>query len=426
MARDFPPTSQRLDELRLMGDPEADDFVREHFKPETVRPLMEALVERREVARYDVFRLSEDEPQDIAINLQDLFDDTAATMPDVTENDIEIAQDLFSQYGPEILMILGCYCLPAAYSARKGVQVLATTKFLRLEPDRRLAETAQIIVDVMSEGLALGEGGREAAERTRLIHAAIRRLVSEDPNFDATEVGVPINQEDLAATLMTFSYLVLDGLDKMNMRVTPRQQEAYIDTWRQLGRLLGVEEELLPDDFAEAERLTETIQERQIKASPEGIQLLNILIKTLEAKTFDGLPSVMMRLFLPADVADGMEVPRNALPLIPDWAVHWMIKTVGYVDSWFLGILGKRSMILRDVSLDLLEGVMGWQLSNRGSKPKFVLPDSLDWYQERDGQKREKASRILLDTALAGAKQGADARRKRAKTRDRRKEQTGG
>ena len=59
MARDFPPTDKRLDELRLMGDAEADDFVREHFKQETVRQLMEALVERREVARYDVFRLSE-------------------------------------------------------------------------------------------------------------------------------------------------------------------------------------------------------------------------------------------------------------------------------------------------------------------------------------------------------------------------------
>ena len=118
--------------------------------------------ERREVARYDVFRLSEDEPQDIAINLQDLFDDTAATMPDVTQKDIEIAQDLFSQYGPEILMILGCYCLPAAYSAKKGVQVLATTRFLQLEPDRRLAETAQIIVDVMSGGLGPGNHGEGA------------------------------------------------------------------------------------------------------------------------------------------------------------------------------------------------------------------------------------------------------------------------
>jgi hypothetical protein len=69
---------------------------------------------------------------------------------------------------------------------------------------------------------------------------------------------------------------------------------------------------------------------------------------------------------------------------------------------------------------------MGWQLSNRGSKPEFVLPESLDWYQERDGQNRGKASRILLDTALAGPKQGSDARKKRAETREQRKAQTSG
>ncbi len=426
MARDFPPTDERLDELRLMGDPEADDFVEEHFEAEKIRALMKCLVERREVARYDIFRLSEEEPQDTAIDLQDLFDDTAATMPDVTDKDIEIAQDLFSQYGPEILVILGCYCLPAAYSASKGVQVLATTKFLELDPDRRLAETAQMIVDVMSEGLGLGEGGREAAERTRLIHAAIRRLVSEDPNFDGADVGVPINQEDLAATLMTFSYLVLDGLDKMNMRVTPLQQEAYIDTWRRLGRLLGVEEELLPDDFAQAKQLTEAIQYRQVKASPKGIKLLCILTDTLEAKTLPGLPSVMMRLFLPRDVADAMKVERNGLPFIPDWVVHGLIRTVGSVDRWFLGILGRRSMILRDVSLDLLDGVIAWQKTDRGSKEEFVLPDSLDWYAERDGQKRDKVSRILLDTTLVGARDGIDARRRRTVSRKKKREETSG
>ena len=85
----------------------------------------------------------------------------AERMPGVTDDDIRIGQDLFEMYGPEILMILGCYSLPAAYSAKKGVLVLATTKFLELEPDRRLAETSQIIMDVMTEGLGEGKGGRE-------------------------------------------------------------------------------------------------------------------------------------------------------------------------------------------------------------------------------------------------------------------------
>jgi len=414
MARDFPPSNERLDELRLIGDEEADVYVRDYFEFGTVRELMKALTERRELATDDVFHLSSEPDRVAEVDLTRILDSTAATMPDVTKQDIDVAQDLFSEYGPEILMILGCYSLPAAYAAEKGVQVLAVTEFLELQTERRLFETAQVIVDVMSEGLGVGEGGRQAAERTRLIHAAIRRLILEDDDFDSSDIGMPINQEDLAATLMTFSTLTLDGLDKMNMRVTPRQQEAYIDTWRQLGRLLGIKEELLPDNLAEAKKLTEVIKARQIRASEQGIALLDALTTILDQKTITGLPSVMMRLFLDKDVANAMKIEPNALRPIPNWVVHSLVRTAGYVDSWLLGVLGRRSMILRDVSLELLDSIMSWQ-DLKGSKPKFVLPESLDWYKDRTEQKRERLSRMVLDTALTGGPRKGSAVRKARK-----------
>jgi hypothetical protein len=294
---------------------------------------------------------------------------------------------------------------------------LATTKFLELEPDRRLAETSQIIMDVMTEGLGEGKGGREAAERTRLIHAAIRRLLVEDPDFDTETLGVPINQEDLAATLMTFSYLVLEGLGKMNMRVTDEQAQAFIDTWRQVGCLLGIESGLLPQNVEEAEQLTRAIQNRQVAPSPHGIELLRILRSALAEKTLPGLPSAMMRLFMPAGVADAMEIPRNKMwPPVPDWAIHQLVRAAGTIDGVILARLGRRSLILRDVSLDLLEQVMGWQDSEKGSKERFEIPDSIDWWEQRDAEGRGKVSRILLDTALAGPR-GALAARANRKAR---------
>ncbi len=417
MARKWPPTNAELDAWRQVGDPEADRFVADHFKKESMRPLMAALVKQKNVARTDLAELAIDENEQAEASLQELLDAMAERMPGVTDEDIRIGQDLFEMYGPEILMILGCYSLPAAYSAKKGVQVLATTKFLELEPDRRLAETSQIIMDVMTEGLGEGKGGREAAERTRLIHAAIRRLLVEDPDFDTETLGVPINQEDLAATLMTFSYLVLEGLGKMNMRVTDEQAQAFIDTWRQVGCLLGIESGLLPQNLEEAEQLTRAIQNRQVAPSPRGIELLSILRNALAEKTLPGLPSAMMRLFMPAGVADAMEIPRNKMwPPVPDWAIHQLVRAAGTIDSVILARLGRRSLILRDVSLDLLEPVMGWQDSEKGSKERFEIPDSIDWWEQRDAEGRGKVSRILLDTALARPR-GARAARARRKAR---------
>ncbi len=417
MARKWPPTNAELDAWRQVGDPEADRFVADHFKKESMRPLMAALVKQKNVAKTDLGELAIDENEQAEASLQELLDAMAERMPGVTDEDIRIGQDLFEMYGPEILMILGCYSLPAAYSAKKGVQVLATTKFLELEPDRRLAETSQIIMDVMTEGLGEGKGGREAAERTRLIHAAIRRLLVEDPDFDTETLGVPINQEDLAATLMTFSYLVLEGLGKMNMRVTDEQAQAYIDTWRQVGCLLGIESGLLPQNVGEAEQLTRAIQNRQVAPSPRGIELLSILRNALAEKTLPGLPSAMMRLFMPAGVADAMEIPRNEMwPPVPDWAIHQLVRAAGTIDSVILARLGRRSLILRDVSLDLLEQVMGWQDSEKGSKERFEIPDSIDWWEQRDAERRGKVSRILLDPAMAGPR-GARAARANRKAR---------
>ncbi len=413
MARKWPPTDAELDAWRQVGDPEADRFVADHFKKESMRPLMAALVKQKNVARTELAELAIDADEEADASLRELLKAMAERMPGVTDEDIQIGQDLFRMYGPEILMILGCYSLPAAYSAKKGVQVLATTKFLELEPDRRLAETSQIIMDVMTEGLGEGKGGREAAERTRLIHAAIRRLLVEDPDFDTETLGVPINQEDLAATLMTFSYLVLEGLNKMNMRVTDEQAQAYIDTWRQVGCLLGIESGLLPQNLEEAEQLTRAIQNRQVAPSPHGIQLLTILRNALAEKTLPGLPSAMMRLFMPTDVADAMEIPRNMMWPVPDWAIHQLVRTAGTIDSVILSRLGRHSLILRDVSLDLLEQVMGWQDSEKGSKERFEIPDSIDWWEQRDAEKRGKVSRVLLDTALAGPRGARKARANR-------------
>ena len=54
------------------------------------------------------------------------------------------------------------------------------------------------------------------------MHAAVRHLVRSSPRYDP-EWGTPVNQEDLAGTLMTFSIVVLDALEQARHELqTPR------------------------------------------------------------------------------------------------------------------------------------------------------------------------------------------------------------
>src|SRR5439155_16091528 len=111
-------------------------------------------------------------------------------------------ENVFAAYGPEILMVLGLYAIPAAYAARRGVQVLHRTAYFQRRPMRRVWETTQFVVDVMSGGGLGPDGlGLRTAQKVRLMHAAIRHFLLNDRDrpWDQAELGIPINQEDLAA-----------------------------------------------------------------------------------------------------------------------------------------------------------------------------------------------------------------------------------
>ena len=59
--------------------------------------------------------------------------------------------------------------------------------------------------------------------------------------------GQPVNQEDLAYTLLTFAYLIPYGLERWGCRWTLAEKEAFLHLWKTAGYLLGVHPTLLTD-----------------------------------------------------------------------------------------------------------------------------------------------------------------------------------
>ncbi len=74
----------------------------------------------------------------------------------------------------------------------------------------------------------------------------------------------------MAGTLLSFSYLALDGLRRLGYRLADEDTEAYLHCWIVVSHIMGIRPELLPADFADAAALSGRIAERHFAACDEG------------------------------------------------------------------------------------------------------------------------------------------------------------
>ncbi len=194
----------------------------------------------------------------------------------------------------------------------------------RLDTDarRRVMETGQFLMDVLDRRRARRNGkGRRTIQRVRLMHAAVRHLIKarneKTPGMWHPEWGTPINQEDLAGTLLTFSYVVAEPMPRLGVRVSAKDVDAYLHLWNVIGHLMGVRDELLVRDVADATALVDTIRRRQFKASPEGQELTSALLDLLDELTplhrFDDTIPPLIRHLIGDETADLLLVPKSDL-----------------------------------------------------------------------------------------------------------------
>jgi hypothetical protein len=205
---------------------------------------------------------------------------------------IQRGMDVFILYAPVAGQALFYLSLVPGFSIPKIAKVLQQTRYLAppstaQQVKNRLMDTggflANVVVTVMddpqqpcrssssssSSSWTLRPGGRgwNMALQVRLLHAKVRRSIlkkkrkchesqqqqhqqqhhyhrgssSSDHLWDVKEYGVPINQEDMAATLLAFSVNVLMGIEFVAGRpLSMENQRDYLALWRYIGWLLGV------------------------------------------------------------------------------------------------------------------------------------------------------------------------------------------
>lgn len=306
-----PPDDALLDQMRGAADPLADEALAEVFGSGARGGGQQ--VDRINALLRDVTLNDEPLPADLPPLLRRYFAETAELPAWADLERIERGNDLLGRYVPQILIALYCGSLPSCYAARKGVQVLYLSKRMHQTTYRRILETAQFILDVLDEG-GLGPGGlgRRSAQKVRLLHGAIRYHLRRHGQWDP-EWDVPINQEDMLGTLLTFSVAVPEGLARLGVDLTDDERDSYFHTFRVVGHLLGVDPRLNVERYEDGLALARRIAQRHHAPSTAGrvltADLLAFLAEVLPGTLIDGMPATLIRHVSGDQVADLLGVP---------------------------------------------------------------------------------------------------------------------
>jgi len=368
-----------LDDSRQRGDPLADELVQKIFangSVDRVNELMRTLVHNDDLVPA---ALPDEVEEYLATNL----------LPgDVDRGRIERAEEFFQVWGLQISMCLFCASLPSAYAAADGVKVLFETARLQTDARRRVFESGQFLMDVMKPGgLAPGGDGIRTIQRVRLMHAAVRQMILHDGTWDTQRWGVPINQEDLAGTMLSFSYVPVEPMARLGIEVSDSDIADYIYMWNIVAGMIGLRPELRPESPADATALVGAIRRRHYRSSPEGAAMTAALVELLEELTphlghrrrgparvrgLGRLVPVVMRHLIGDDTADLIAVPkaRSGFP------------------SWFAPLLRLMRIIETDIEHDehvkrciepfaraVLVGAFACERG--GIRAPFAIPDTL-------------------------------------------------
>lgn len=357
-------TDEFLESMRSVGDPIADGVVAEVYatgQAARVNELLRSFHENWAAV-----------PTDLPPLLGQYLEQSAVLPTWADGARIERGNEILGRYAPHIVVILHCWSLPMCYGAANGVQVLYRTTRLHGQVFRRIMETAQFIIDVLDKG-GLGDRGRgrRSAQKIRLLHAAIRDHLRRQPDWNPGW-GLPINQEDLAGTLFSFSVAIPLGLGKLGVSLTRDDRDAFFHTWRVIGHLLGVDERLNPEQFESGVALTERILARQWAPSEAGRVVTRALLDYMQGMLANpllaGAPPTLIRHLAGNQLADMLGVPPS------DWTQLGLqlLSTLNVGLGLTVDNIPLASQLANQLGLLFLKGAVG--ATNFGQRYEWCIP----------------------------------------------------
>lgn len=183
--------------------------------------------------------------------LYELYQTYAQTPSWVDPLALQRGQDVYLAYLPAISMSLYYRSLVPGFAIPRIAAVLQSTGYLappapRHDVHNRLMDTGALLMRsfcALEDILPGGEGWKTCLQ-VRFLHAKVRWGLLQrrgGRKWDVDKLGIPINEEDMNATLLAFSANALLGTEMLlGFPVPERDRLDYLAIWRYLGWLLGV------------------------------------------------------------------------------------------------------------------------------------------------------------------------------------------
>jgi hypothetical protein len=267
-------SNEEMDEFRQTSDSLADELIQnlyDSLPPKEIGRLFQHFLTGMKDVQYG----------EVPEVMQEYFNANQIYPDWIDWHKIAQAESLFLSMGPEYATALLFRSLPVGYVAANTVKVLTSTGYLAADVKtgtaKRLLETTQFVIDVMGKGaLKKDQRGLKSILKVRFIHAMVRYHLQKH-EWDRQRYGIPINQEDMAGTILTFGVGAIIGLERLNVKISSSEKDALVHFWSVVGHFIGVDSRINPTNYLDGKKLYLQILERQAVKSEDGLILTKAL-----------------------------------------------------------------------------------------------------------------------------------------------------
>ncbi|MGK3208853.1 oxygenase MpaB family protein [Amycolatopsis sp. MEPSY49] len=153
------------------------------------------------------------------------------------------------------------------------------------------------------------------ANKTRLVHAAVRHLLPQSPHWRAVaDERIPISNGDILVTFHSLGTYVHRKLLEWRVPMSAADEEAFLHQWQVAIHLLGVRDEFIPRTWAEADAQSARVLTPLLSPTTEGRELAADLLgltAQIDLGVTRGFLNEFVRYVLSDAVGDWLGLPRD-------------------------------------------------------------------------------------------------------------------
>ncbi|KAA9166113.1 DUF2236 domain-containing protein [Amycolatopsis acidicola] len=154
------------------------------------------------------------------------------------------------------------------------------------------------------------------ANKTRLVHAAVRHLLPQSPHWTAVspDEAVPISNGDILVTFHSLGTFVHRKLKEWKVPMTTAEEDAFLHSWQVAIHMLGVRDEFIPQTWAAADAQSAQVLTPILTPTTEGKELAEDLLgltAQVDLGVTRGFLNEFVRYVLSDEIGDWLGLKRD-------------------------------------------------------------------------------------------------------------------